>query len=190
MEVSTAGIGTGTVIFSGNNTYTGGTDICSCTILQLGNGGNTGSVVGDILNDGTLIFNRANAYTFTGTITGTGDLIQAGNGTTILTANNGYTGATTVNAGTLIVDGSIGSSSLTTVNAGATLGGSGTVGDTAIAGGTLAPGSAGGSIFGPLTVAGSLSFTAASSGLRNEVGSERWRSIEYFAASASNGSPS
>ena len=161
VEVSTAGIGTGTVIFSGNNTYTGGTDICSCTILQLGNGGNTGSVVGDILNDGTLIFNRGNAYTFTGTITGTGDLIQAGNGTTILTANNGYTGATTVNAGTLIVDGSIGSSSLTTVNAGATLGGSGTVGDTVIAGGTLAPGSAGGSLFGPLTVA-SLSFTAAS----------------------------
>jgi hypothetical protein len=48
------------------------------------------------------------------------------------------------------------------VNAGATLGGSGTVGNTAIAGDTLAPGSAGGSVFGPLTVQGNLSFTAAS----------------------------
>jgi autotransporter-associated beta strand protein len=162
VEVSTAGIGTGTVILSGANTYTGGTEICACTILQLGNGGNTGSVLGDILNDGTLIFNRGNAYTFTGAITGAGDLIQAGNGTTILTANNGYTGNTTVNAGTLIVDGSIASSLLTTVNAGATLGGSGTGGNTDIVGGTLAPGSAGGSLFGPLTVAGSLSFTTAS----------------------------
>ena len=48
------------------------------------------------------------------------------------------------------------------MNAGGTLAGSGTVGSTEITGGTLAPGSAGGSVFGPLTVAGSLSFTAAS----------------------------
>jgi uncharacterized protein with beta-barrel porin domain len=48
------------------------------------------------------------------------------------------------------------------VNAGATLAGIGTVGSTAIAGGTLAPGSAAGSAFGPLAVQGNLSFTAAS----------------------------
>ena len=75
---------------------------------------------------------------------------------------NTYTGATTVNGGTLVVDGSTATSSLTTVNAGGTLGGSGTVGNTAIAGGTLAPGSTTGGIFGPLTVQGNLSFTAAS----------------------------
>ena len=48
--------------------------------------------------------------------------------------------ARTVNGGTLSVNGSIASSSLTTVNAGGTLGGNGTVGNTTINGGTLAPG--------------------------------------------------
>ena len=59
---------------------------------------------------------------------------------------------TTINGGTIIVDGSIASSSLTTVNTSGTLGGSGTVGNSVISGGTLAPGSPAGSIFGPLGV--------------------------------------
>jgi autotransporter-associated beta strand protein len=91
-----------------------------------------------------------------------GTLTKLGAGTLTLSAANSYTGATTVNAGALIVDGSTASSALTTVNPGATLGGSGTVGNAAILGGTLAPGSTGGGVFGPLTVQGGLLFTAAS----------------------------
>ncbi|MGT2434933.1 autotransporter outer membrane beta-barrel domain-containing protein [Bradyrhizobium betae] len=87
-----------------------------------------------------------------------GGLTMAG-GTQTLSGANTYSGATTVNGGTLVVDGSI--QSATTVNAGGTLAGSGTVAGVAVTGGTLAPGSAA-SPFGPLTVNGSLSFTAAS----------------------------
>src|SRR5258708_24766963 len=70
-----------------------------------------------------------------------------------------YSGATTVHGGALSVTGSIASSSLTTVTAGATLGGIGTVGNTLINGGALAPGNS----VGTLAVQGSLTFTAASS---------------------------
>ncbi|MBR1252075.1 autotransporter domain-containing protein, partial [Bradyrhizobium sp. AUGA SZCCT0169] len=86
-----------------------------------------------------------------------GQLIKTGTGTLNLAGNNIYTGNTTVDAGTLLVNGSIASSALTTVNAGATLGGTGTVGNLTIAGGTLAPGNS----IGTLSVQGSLVFTAA-----------------------------
>lgn len=42
-------------------------------------------------------------------ITGLGGITQAGSGTTVLTANNTYTGPTTVSAGTLVADRNVGS---------------------------------------------------------------------------------
>jgi len=143
----------GTLILSGDSTYTGGTTIGAGT-LQLGNGGTTGSIVGDVTNNGALAFNRSDTFTFPGVISGTGSVSQIGAGTTVLTANNTYTGATTVAAGTLIVNGSIGNSAVM-VNSGATLGGIGTVGATIInSGGTFAPGNSPGT----MTVAGNLTF--------------------------------
>jgi autotransporter-associated beta strand protein len=99
--------GGGTMILSGSNTYGNGTSIAGASTLQIGNGGTTGSILGDVANGGTLIFNRSDAYTFAGAITGSGDnignVVQNGAGTTILTAANTYTGSTTINAGTLQV---------------------------------------------------------------------------------------
>jgi autotransporter-associated beta strand protein len=118
-----------------------------------------------VVNLGSNVLTITNANgNFAGVIQdsgGPGGLALSG-GTQVLSGTNTYTGNTTINGGKLVVDGSIAASSQTTVNAGGTLAGSGTVGNTAIAGGTLAPGSASGSPFGPLTVQGSLTFTAAS----------------------------
>ena len=92
--------GLGTTIFAANNSYTGGTTISAGT-LQLGDGHTTGSVAGNITDNSTLAIDRVNTLTLPGVISGTGQLQQLGTGTTILTANNTYIGATTISAGTL-----------------------------------------------------------------------------------------
>ncbi|RCS15693.1 hypothetical protein DUT91_25445, partial [Phyllobacterium salinisoli] len=80
------------------NTYAGGTEISAGT-LQLGDGGTAGSIVGDVLNDGTLTFNRSGTLTFAGKISGTGAVHQIGSGVTVLTGENTYAGGTEISAG-------------------------------------------------------------------------------------------
>jgi outer membrane autotransporter protein len=92
--------GAGSLVFTGNNTYTGGTTISAGT-LQVGSGGTSGSIAGDVANNGTLAFDRSDAVTFAGAISGTGSLHQIGSGSTILTGANSYTGGTVIDAGTL-----------------------------------------------------------------------------------------
>jgi autotransporter-associated beta strand protein len=92
--------GAGTLVLAGANTFSGGTTIGAGT-LQLGNGGTTGMIAGDVVDNGTLAFDRSDAVTFANTISGTGALEQQGGGTTILTADNSFTGGTTIHAGTL-----------------------------------------------------------------------------------------
>ena len=92
--------GTGTLTLTGGNTYTGGTTV-SGGILQIGNGGTTGSILGNIniTNNAEVVFNRSDDILFSGVISGGGDLSKRGAGTLILTNNNSIiTGAgTTVN---------------------------------------------------------------------------------------------
>ena len=157
-----AQIGTGTTTLTGTNTYSGGTTISAGT-LQIGASGATGSVVGNVLNNGTLTFNRAGTLTLDGLISGTGAVNQIGSGVTVLTGGNTYTGPTTISAGTLIVDGNqSGATGLTTVANGGTLGGNGVIGGSVtIADGILAPGGVGNDP-GTLTIQQDLSLGAAS----------------------------
>ncbi len=118
---------------------------------------NTGSVAFGA-GTGLIVFNHTSSnYVFAPTISGAGTgTVEVDAGTTILTANNTYAGATNINGGALIVNGSIASSALTTVNGGL-LGGSGAVGNTLVnAGGTFAPGPQ--NAPGAMTVAGNLAF--------------------------------
>ena len=87
----------GTTVLSGDNTYTGGTTIVAGA-LQLGAGGATGGIVGNVVNNGSLIFNRGNTYTHGGVISGAGNVVQRGAGTTVLGGVNTYTGGTAVNS--------------------------------------------------------------------------------------------
>jgi fibronectin-binding autotransporter adhesin len=145
----------GTLILTGANSYAGGTHIAAGT-LSIGNGGTTGSVTGNIANDGALVFNRSNVYDFAGTISGAGTLTKLGADTLRLGGTHSYTGATLVSAGTLTVDGSIAGSAVA-VAAGATLAGTGTVGTTSVAG-TIAPGNSPGT----LSIAGNYTQLAGS----------------------------
>ncbi|WP_029004309.1 autotransporter domain-containing protein [Azorhizobium doebereinerae] len=99
---SVSQIGTGTLILTGANSHSGGTTISGGT-LQIGNGGTTGALAGDIVNNAALSFNRSDTYSFGGTISGTGTLSQIGTGTTVLTGSNTYSGGTSLAAGTLSV---------------------------------------------------------------------------------------
>ncbi|CAM4360189.1 autotransporter-associated beta strand repeat-containing protein [Bordetella muralis] len=92
----------GTLVLTGNNTYVGGTTISSGT-LQLGNGGATDAIAGDVTNNGVLAFNRSDNVTFDGVISGSGSVAQLGSGTTTLTGGNSYLGGTTISNGAIAI---------------------------------------------------------------------------------------
>jgi autotransporter-associated beta strand protein len=80
--------GTGILPVLTANDFTGDT-IVNVGTLQLGNGGTSGSVTSNLVCDdgtiGTLIWYRTGAVTYAGTISGTGNVIQAGSGTLTFT---------------------------------------------------------------------------------------------------------
>lgn len=144
--------GNGGAVITGENLYTGVTNITG-GYVQVGNGGTSGSIsttssVTTALNT-QLVFNHSDAdagpgvsvHSFAPVISGAGGLVQ--NGTDILEIPAGtvdtYTGPTVVNSGELKVNGDISSSALT-LNPGSRLTGAGTVGAIGSRGGIIAPG--------------------------------------------------
>ncbi|WP_323775230.1 autotransporter domain-containing protein [Alcanivorax sp.] len=150
------------VVWTGDHTgFTGLTLLNNGAHLTLGTGGNTGSIVGDVLfsdTSSTLEINRANDYLYDGVISGTGNLIKNGAGNYILSADHSMTGNASVNAGGMVVNGAMNGVAFT-VNNGGLLGGSGSLGDTTVlSGGTLAAGNS----IGALTINGNLTFNSGS----------------------------
>ena len=115
----------GTLVLTGNNTYSGGTTISGGT-LSVGSDANLGSAGSSLtLDGGTLqvtgtgfastarditlgsagggfdIADAGNSFTVTPALGGTGALAKLGAGTLVLSGANTYTGGTTISAGTL-----------------------------------------------------------------------------------------
>lgn len=153
-------VGAGNFNIYGANTYTGGT-IINAGWLTLAH--NTGAGTGAItvkggalyLKDGLKVANAivlaapqsrlgaelGSTATLSGVISGTGALHKEGDATLILTGANTFTGGLSVKAGNLLINGSVDGAAK--VLSGASLGGSGVVGNvTVTAGGKISPGAA------------------------------------------------
>ena len=91
-KLNILGSGNGAVILSGTNTYSGGTDICSCGQLQLGTLATTTSIVGSVTNDGIVSVVNANTSGIT-SITNDGQFAFSGANTagtaTVINKNGG-----------------------------------------------------------------------------------------------------
>ena len=90
----------GTLTLAGSSTITGDTTVSAGT-LQIGSGGTSGSVTGNIVNNANVTFNRSDAHTYSGVMSGTGTVTKLASNTLTFDGDNTYTGDTTVSAGTL-----------------------------------------------------------------------------------------
>ncbi|HXT11038.1 MAG TPA: autotransporter-associated beta strand repeat-containing protein, partial [Candidatus Angelobacter sp.] len=111
--------GSGTLIVATANNNFGPTDLEGGT-MQVGNGGTLGDLgTGNVTNNGALVFNQSDNHKVAGVISGSGSVTQEGSGVVTLSANNTYTGPTTItSSGSLQVgnggaNGSIGSGAIT-----------------------------------------------------------------------------
>ena len=99
--------GTGTTILIGNSSFTGLTEIVS-GILQVGNGGTTGSLgSGSVSNATALVINRSGSLVMSNNVGGNGSFSNIGTGTVTLAGVNTYTGLTDLDGGKVVVSGSL-----------------------------------------------------------------------------------
>ncbi|MBI5395855.1 MAG: autotransporter-associated beta strand repeat-containing protein, partial [Verrucomicrobia bacterium] len=112
--------GDGILYLLATNTYTGGT-LISAGSLGFGLGAAQGSVLGDIVNNGNLLFNHTNELEFPNSVNGIGSIIMIGSGVLILSGTNTYAGGTVVTNGVVgfLATNALPTSGLVTVEPGA-----------------------------------------------------------------------
>jgi uncharacterized protein with beta-barrel porin domain len=136
--------------------------------LNVGNGGTTGTLIGDVrMNDAASVlkFNRSDAYSYDGAIGQTGNVLGSvqilGGGTATFNGTSRYTGTTTVTGSGLIVNGAITQTSALNTTGTSTLGvgasGSINVTGNLVLSATGSYAAMGSATFGTTTVAGTTS---------------------------------
>ncbi len=150
-------LGTGTLMLTGRNSYSGGTRVGDGLLVGT-NGGAFGTGPIQIDANGQVSLNTPADGTMGNTLSGTGTFEKRGAGQlTYRGDGSGFTGATLVNGGRLSLNGPWGGA--VTVGRDATLGGNATLGGlTVTEGGHLAPGNS----VGTITVNGSLTLAPGS----------------------------
>ena len=130
------GAALGTLILTGPNTYTGGVTTTGTTVFPNATlQGNSTSLQGGIVNNGSLIFNQTFPGAYSGALTGTGTLTLTGGSSLVLAGTTPHQNSTIVNSGQLIIGSGVTLFSPTvTVNPGGSLGPVGTGGSGSITG--------------------------------------------------------
>lgn len=151
-------LGAGTLVLTGANTYSGGTSVDAGTLV-VGDGAHAGSLIGSVVDNATLVFDRADDVTFDGALSGAGQLVKRGAGSFAIADGAAFTGTTRVDAGTLDLRGTLGGS-VTLANA-AALTGQGAIGALVASNGSTIS-IAGDGTTGSLQVTGNVTLAAAS----------------------------
>ncbi|MDR2366565.1 MAG: autotransporter-associated beta strand repeat-containing protein [Deltaproteobacteria bacterium] len=101
-------VGGGELVLTGPNEYDGGTVVAAGTLR-----GDTGSLSGEIVNDGVLVFNQGDAGDFDGVLMGSGTVTKEGSGDLVLTQANSHQGTTVIESGRIVAaaDNALGSGS-------------------------------------------------------------------------------
>jgi autotransporter-associated beta strand protein len=162
-------VGSGMLIVTRDNAYSGGTYVWDGT-LQVGDGGFEGNLgAGGVINNAAIVLNRGDqSLTLGGPISGSGSIRNVGLGAVVLNGNSTFTGRTTVEQGYLMVgsNNALGSAiSGTSVLSGAVLqlDGANTIAEPILVrGGTLA-GTGGDNVSGGMVTVRGDSFIASES---------------------------
>jgi autotransporter-associated beta strand protein len=107
LNIALAKTNTGTTTLTGNNSYSGTTTI-SNGVLQVGNGGTTGTLgSGAVTDNASLVFNRSDTLSVANAISGTGSVTNNGGAANVLNLNGTQSYATlNANSGTTNVNSS------------------------------------------------------------------------------------
>ena len=98
--------GSGSMVLSATNTYTGNTTISAGTLEVSGQLG-SGSYSGTVANSGIFSYSSSSNQTLSGVISGSGSLEKSSSSILTLSATNTYSGDTTISAGTLKMTGTL-----------------------------------------------------------------------------------